>query len=384
MKFIFLYFALIFFSACTKNTDKFLRLEIQVQDKTLPIVLERTSTGLTLHNSNIQNELTKVDELTFEIPPYESALVFDDKEFKSGYWVRYNRVPEFKLPFTSTNISSPKRFSSPSKLKLEGEYEISLGNDKALGTFKTREGIIQGSIISPYGDFGHIEGFIDEENKIHLYSFDGIFSYIFEGDFSKDEIKNGKAYSGQTWNETFSAKLNPDFKVQYPKASDILVSEDTHLSFKVKSLNNALYQYDSRQIKKVQIVQIFGSWCPNCQDETRFLASWYPQHQDQVDLIALAFERSSSEVMAIKNIKKSLAKLKPPYAFFLATSDSQEEVSSIIPQVKKLTAYPTTFILDKTGKTRYVHVGFNGPQTGHHYDQFVKEFEKEIQTLINE
>lgn len=355
-----------------------------VQDKALPIILEKTEAGFTLYNSSVKVNLVKVDDLTFEIPPYESALKFEDKKFTKGHWVRYHRTPEFKLPFIAKSISKPSRFETKSKINLEGEYEISLGDVKALGTFKTINGIIKGSILSPYGDFGHIEGFVDEKNKIHLYSFDGVFSYIFEGDFAQDEIKDGKAYAGLSWSENFSAKLNPDFEVTYPSSEDILFKKNSTLSFKAESLQGLIYNYDSTKINKVQIVQLFGSWCPNCQDETQFFNSWYPKYQDKVELVALAFERSPSKELAIKSVRKSLAKLKPNYPFFLASFDSKEEISTIMPEVKKITAYPTTFILDKKGRIRHIHVGFNGPQTGHHFDRFVKEFEAEILTLLNE
>jgi hypothetical protein len=50
----------------------------------------------------------------------------------------------------------------------------------------------------------------------------------------------------------------------------------------------------------------------------------------------------------------------------------------------KFVAFPTTVILDKTGKVRKIHTGFNGPGTGEHYTKFVKEFEENIDELLKE
>src|SRR5690606_14213126 len=155
---------------------------------------------------------------------------------------------------------------------------------------------------------------------------------------------------------------------------DILFKPNSKISFVAESLDGVPFKYSSDKNNKVKIIQIFGSWCPNCQDETTFLKDWYPTMKDQVELIALSFERSPSKAHALKSIKKTLQKLKPSYPFYLASVDSKEKVETIIPEVKKIPAYPTTFILDKKGIVREVHSGFNGPATGKYFLEFQHEF----------
>jgi thiol-disulfide isomerase/thioredoxin len=43
---------------------------------------------------------------------------------------------------------------------------------------------------------------------------------------------------------------------------------------------------------KYSSLQMSGTWCPNCMDETKFLASWYDQTKDRgVEILGLAYER---------------------------------------------------------------------------------------------
>lgn len=44
-------------------------------------------------------------------------------------------------------------------------------------------------------------------------------------------------------------------------------------------------------------------------------------------------------------------------------------------------SYPTTIFIDKKGKVRKIHTGFNGPATGEKYEKFSKEFDAFIAKL---
>ena len=47
-------------------------------------------------------------------------------------------------------------------------------------------------------------------------------------------------------------------------------------------------------------------------------------------------------------------------------------------------SYPTSIFIDKKGKVRKIHTGFNGPATGEKYLEFKKEFEAFVNTLLTE
>ena len=47
-------------------------------------------------------------------------------------------------------------------------------------------------------------------------------------------------------------------------------------------------------------------------------------------------------------------------------------------------SYPTSIFVDKTGKVRKIHTGFNGPATGDKFIEFKDEFTTFMNMLINE
>jgi hypothetical protein len=55
-----------------------------------------------------------------------------------------------------------------------------------------------------------------------------------------------------------------------------------------------------------------------------------------------------------------------------------------LPQLTRIKAFPTSIIIDKKGKVRYISSGFVGPGTGAHYVEYVREFEKRVDDLLHE
>ena len=47
-------------------------------------------------------------------------------------------------------------------------------------------------------------------------------------------------------------------------------------------------------------------------------------------------------------------------------------------------SYPTSIFIDKTGKVRKIHTGFNGPATGEKYTEFKTEFNAFMTMLLAE
>ena len=71
--------------------------------------------------------------------------------------------------------------------------------------------------------------------------------------------------------------------------------KDAPFTFSFKDINgNAVSLSEPRFKGKVVLVQLMGSWCPNCMDETRFLSGFYDEyHGKGVEIVALAYERST-------------------------------------------------------------------------------------------
>ncbi len=49
-----------------------------------------------------------------------------------------------------------------------------------------------------------------------------------------------------------------------------------------------------------------------------------------------------------------------------------------------LLSFPTTLFIDKRGKVRKVHTGYSGPATGKYYQEYIREFNDEVNALVSE
>lgn len=143
---------------------------------------------------------------------------------------------------------------------------------------------------------------------------------------------------------------------------------------------------DERFKNKVVIVQIMGTWCPNCLDETKFYTDYYNNNKSKdLEFISLAFEYAPNKEKAFKAINRLKQKIEVPYPILLAQygSSDKKEAQEKLPMLNHVLSYPTTVFIDKKGTVRKIHTGFNGPATGNEYIKFVAEFDgfvKQLQT----
>jgi len=128
-----------------------------------------------------------------------------------------------------------------------------------------------------------------------------------------------------------------------------------------------------------------GSWCPNCMDESRYLKQVYEKYHPQgLEIVALAFEKSSDFTIVSAQIERMKKRLQLPYEVLLTLKTGKEKASETIPQLNEVIAFPTAIFIDRGHFIRSIHTGFNGPATGKEYEHFVEETDLLIKTLLKE
>jgi thiol-disulfide isomerase/thioredoxin len=136
---------------------------------------------------------------------------------------------------------------------------------------------------------------------------------------------------------------------------------------------------------KVVVLQVLGSWCPNCLDETPFLAEFHDKYQSQgLEVIGLGFERTAIKEKAFNNLQRLKNRYKVNYEMVLAGTPDSSGVANALPNLAKIAAFPTTIFIDKKGVVRRIHTGFNGPATGEAYTEYRAEFTHYIESLLAE
>ena len=144
---------------------------------------------------------------------------------------------------------------------------------------------------------------------------------------------------------------------------------------------------DARFKNKVVIIQIMGSWCPNCMDETQFLSDYYNKNKGRgVEVIALAYEYTTDKDRSTRSLRKFQQRFNVQYPMLntgVTVGDSLR-TEKTLPQITDIKMFPTSLVLDKTGKVRSIDTGFNGPGTGEHYTEYKSEFESLVGKLLGE
>jgi len=153
--------------------------------------------------------------------------------------------------------------------------------------------------------------------------------------------------------------------------------------FRFPDLNGQiLSDGDARFQGKVVLVNVTGSWCPNCHDESPYLAELYRKyHKAGLEIVALNFEEEEQ----LKDPTRLRAYVKQyGIEYPVLLGGTQDQVNAKLPQAVNLNSWPTTFFQDRSGRIRRVHVGFAGPATGELNTLLKEEFTTEIERLLAE
>jgi thiol-disulfide isomerase/thioredoxin len=152
--------------------------------------------------------------------------------------------------------------------------------------------------------------------------------------------------------------------------------------FAFKDLNGRLVSNDDPRFRgKVVVIDVMGSWCPNCHDEAPFLQSLYARHhKDGLEVVALDFEQAADQVADPARLRAFIARYGLTYTVLLA--GQQSEVNARLPQAQGLNAWPTTFFIGRDGRVKATHAGFTSPGSGPRDLQTRRDVEHEVETLL--
>jgi len=258
----------------------------------------------------------------------------------------------------------------------------------AVAEWKQRGNKIRGTIINPSGDYRFLEGAV-WSNQLYVTAFDGAHIYAFQGTITNDStIENGIFFSGKAPGDAFRMKKNPDAALpELAPVSGMKPGENT-LSFRFPDTDsNFVSLADERFKNKVTVVQLMGSWCPNCMDETKFLSDFYNgQKKKEVEIVSLAYELSSDFYRSSLSLSKFKNRFGVEYPMLItgARSADADKAAKTLPQLTDIKYFPTTIFIDKKGKVRKVHNGFYGPGAQDYHEAYKKAFFEMIEELKGE
>ncbi|MFM8913160.1 MAG: peroxiredoxin family protein [Flammeovirgaceae bacterium] len=402
MRVLIVVFAVLVLGACSKPVELKLgtwRGIVDCQGHDLPFVFEVVKNGeqLNVHIKNGTEDLL-LDEVTLFSDSVRMVMHIFDAEIRAkvdgdqltGTFVK-NYAPEANQPFRAS-FGDDYRFVKNATEKtsdFSGKYQVEFTTQKgkaipSVAVFEQNGNHVTGSFLRPTGDLRFLEGNV-VNNQLLLSTFDGNHAYVFVINQQGDSLK-GDFYSGELGYESLKAIKNDSAKMPDPESLTYLKDGYDQVDFSFPDLAKKLITPNDEKYKgKVLVLQILGSWCPNCLDETKFLVPWYNENSQRgVEIIGLCYERKDDFAYASERVKKMQEKLKIPYDLVIAGVNDSEKASQTLPMLNKVLGFPTTIIIGKDGKVKNIHTGFEGPGTGIYHEQYKERFNQIINELLAE
>ena len=318
------------------------------------------------------------DSLNVTFPVFESVLNFKiiDENTLQGEWVNYYKSPDYKISIRATKKTINRFEVVGSSKSIANKYEVTFSPNTeeqypAIGLFNQQEDVVLGTFATETGDYRHLEGVVTNDS-LKLSTFDGSHAFLFKAAI-EDSMLVGTFWSGSHFKEKWQGKINPDASLRNADSLTYLKPGYSEISFSFPDEKGQLVSLSDKQFSnKPVIIQIMGSWCPNCLDETKYLNSLHKKYNEKgLEIIALAFERTSNEEKALVNLKNLKEKTGANYSFLLAGSTRADKAEEKLPMLNHVMSYPTTIFIDKYGEIRRIHTGFYGPSTGKYYDDYI-------------
>lgn len=331
-------------------------------------------------------------ELVLAFDHYDShirAVVVEHATALDGVWEKRRSATEWtRLSFharLATAVTSP-RASTVLPNQVAGRWRTCFdsSDDPAVAILScTKDGELTGTILTTLGDYRYMQG-TWASGALYLTCFDGSHAFLFRGRRNAQGRIDGDFWSGDRWHETFTAERDEHAELADPFG---LTRTDANISLAklsfpdldghVRSLGDAAFAGRAR------IVQLFGSWCPNCNDEAEYLAELDRRYRARgLAITGLAFELTGDFARDARQVSLYAQRHKIEFPLLVAGLSDKAQAAKAFPLLERVVAFPTTLFLRADGSVRAVHTGYSGPATGAEHEKLRQDFERLIEELL--
>lgn len=359
----------------------------------LTVEKKQKRTLLVVNNAEERIELTngikKGDTIVLPFPSFDSELRFITHKKKEirGFWFNYNKGVNYKIPFFANFNPKTRKKEAPAG-NLTGKWETHFSpktkdEESALGIISQDHNHLTGTFRTETGDYRFLEGSI-EGSKFYLSAFDGSHAFLLNGSLKDQQHVQGYFYSGKHYSTDFIANYNPDFELRDPDSITVLKKENTPFSFNLKTVTGADYAFPNAETRgKVVIIQIMGTWCPNCMDETNYYKELYEKyHSKGLEIISIGYETADTFEDQAKKILTLKQRKNLDFTFLVGGKASKGIASEQFKMLNEVISFPTSIYIGRDGEVKRIHTGFNGPGTGEVYTEYVKKTNALIESLL--
>lgn len=366
------------------------RLQIQVtaelpsKDPKAPITIYN---GEEIYQLSVKKRIG--DTIIYQFPAQDAEwrLAFDKVCSEArGWWINYNKKAPVRYPIHLNKGILEAPAPGPELLSVAGRWRVVFNpgtekEDLMVGVFKQQIGnFVTGSFLSETGDYRYLHGYISGD-KLHLQTYTGYWAFVVDATLQNADQMTGNFYSGSSYNAPFSAVRDPNVQLRDESSLTYLIKRDEPVLLKdLIKMNGRKTTIDLAAKNQLTIIQIMGTWCPNCLDETQMLLQLQKDYGAKgLQVMALAFEVGSDTKKQRARLKSWIKAMAVNYPVYLAGTSSKDVASARFPMLNGIMSFPTTLLVDQQGKIIAIHTGFSGPATGQAYKDLVEKFKQEIE-----
>lgn len=366
----------------------------------LEIKTENNQYAATAHNGT---EVLTFDSLTVDAQAnfrmaidhydsiFEGRISADGKSMK-GVWhkvVDHTRTAKlnFEAEYGQNHRFETKSSDAPAQFGGTWDVTFSPGLEDegpAVATFIQNNDHLTGTFMTPTGDYRFLEGNV-VGNTMYLSCFDGGHAFLFKAVRDDTGMLQGEFWSSDKWHEPWTGVANEAASLPDAMSLTSLMNTEKKFRFNFPGIDGQLInQDDPRFANKVVVISIFGTWCPNCNDEAPFLQELYATYKDQgLEVVGLAFEATGDAERDTRMLKRFKKRHKLDYLLLLAGQKDKSSAGAKLPDINHVLAYPTTLFINPKGQVAHIHTGFTGPGTGEAYVALKAKYHKMIGELLS-
>jgi peroxiredoxin len=240
---------------------------------------------------------------------------------------------------------------------------------------------LRGTFLTATGDYRYLSGF-HWEGQLSLSCFDGAHAFLFDARLQPDGTLAGDFWSGNWHHETWTAKRDDAARLADPFGQTKWNGTTKLADLSFPDLDGKKHSLGDFAGKATLLV-VFGSWCPNCNDEAALLKELDVTYRDRgLRILGLAFELTGEFARDAGQVRIFRQRHGLDIPFFLCGTADKDEATKALHLVDHIRAFPTTIFVGADGLPKAIHSGFAGPATGEEHQKLRRDFAARIEVLL--
>lgn len=266
----------------------------------------------------------------------------------------------------------------PSIAELAGTWRLEFDSHEiGKASFKSPgAGIVNGTaeIPSEYGDLRFLAGNV-HDSSLALSTFDGASAYLITGNLDAQGHLRGTLIRGDGSREGYIATRSADFDVVDPLQRVRVTSAEKRLDLPALM--------DSRYAGKAVIVEIFGTWCSNCNDLAPLLADLSRQYRRKgLEILGIDYEISQDASYGRERVEAYKAHHGIDWDVLIASGTPDELFAGGPATLSPIGGVPVTVFFNRDRTVRAIYTGFSGPATGPAHQRSTAVFRRLTEEIV--